>query len=100
MSVGESLLELNLMCVFYARKVELAFKSLAKRVASGETEEEAANHTGIELTQAAEVGLLSSQVYLLLISLSFLNSCTVVPLFSTPSTRRLPEQSPRSVLRL
>lgn len=85
---------------FSHRKVELAFKSLAKRVANGETEEEAANHTGIELTQAAEVSLLSSPVYLLFISVSFLNSCTVVPLFSTLSTRRLPEKSPRSVRRL
>ncbi|KAH8416236.1 hypothetical protein KR222_011745, partial [Zaprionus bogoriensis] len=38
-----------------AKKVQLAFKSLSTRVANGESEEEAANHTGIELTQAAEL---------------------------------------------
>lgn len=37
------------------RKTELAFNSLSKRIANGESDEEAANHTGIELTQAAEV---------------------------------------------
>ncbi|KAL7736955.1 hypothetical protein ACLKA6_008816 [Drosophila palustris] len=38
-----------------AKKTELAFQSLSKRIANGESEEEAANHTGIELTQAAEI---------------------------------------------
>lgn len=38
-----------------AKKTELAFKSLSNRIANGESEEVAANHTGIELTQAAEV---------------------------------------------
>lgn len=46
------------------RKTELAFKSLSKRLVNGETEEEAANHTGIELTQAAEVCLLRFKSFL------------------------------------
>ncbi|XP_036331678.1 probable peroxisomal acyl-coenzyme A oxidase 1 [Rhagoletis pomonella] len=38
-----------------ANKTRLAFENLTKRVAEGQTQEEAANHTGIELTQAAEL---------------------------------------------
>ncbi|XP_016990774.1 probable peroxisomal acyl-coenzyme A oxidase 1 [Drosophila rhopaloa] len=38
-----------------ANKTRLAFKSLSNRLSRGETEENAANHTGIELTQAAEL---------------------------------------------
>ncbi|KAH8370684.1 hypothetical protein KR093_004686, partial [Drosophila rubida] len=38
-----------------AKKTQLAFNSLAKRLANGESEEAAANQTGIELTQAAEL---------------------------------------------
>ncbi|BFG06510.1 probable peroxisomal acyl-coenzyme A oxidase 1 [Drosophila madeirensis] len=38
-----------------AKKTALAFKSLSSRLSRGETEETAANHTGIELTQAAEL---------------------------------------------
>uniref|UniRef100_A0A0A1WQ23 Acyl-coenzyme A oxidase n=1 Tax=Zeugodacus cucurbitae TaxID=28588 RepID=A0A0A1WQ23_ZEUCU len=36
-------------------KTRLAFEHLTKRVADGQTQEEAANNTGIELTQAAEL---------------------------------------------
>ncbi|KAH8301800.1 hypothetical protein KR059_011832 [Drosophila kikkawai] len=38
-----------------ANKTRLAFKSLSARLSRGETEENAANHTGIEFTQAAEL---------------------------------------------
>ncbi|EDW72388.1 uncharacterized protein Dwil_GK20899 [Drosophila willistoni] len=38
-----------------ANKTRTAFKSLSKRLSVGQTEEEAANHTGIEFTQAAEL---------------------------------------------
>ncbi|XP_037716886.1 probable peroxisomal acyl-coenzyme A oxidase 1 [Drosophila subpulchrella] len=38
-----------------ANKTRVAFKSLSNRLARGETEGNAANHTGIELTQAAEL---------------------------------------------
>ncbi|XP_017061243.1 probable peroxisomal acyl-coenzyme A oxidase 1 [Drosophila ficusphila] len=38
-----------------ANKTRLAFESLSKRLAKGETEPNAANHTGIEFTQAAEL---------------------------------------------
>ncbi|XP_016927656.3 acyl-coenzyme A oxidase 1 [Drosophila suzukii] len=38
-----------------ANKTRVAFKSLSNRLARGETEGDAANHTGIELTQAAEL---------------------------------------------
>ncbi|XP_016953614.1 probable peroxisomal acyl-coenzyme A oxidase 1 [Drosophila biarmipes] len=38
-----------------ANKTRLAFKSLTNRLSRGETEGNAANHTGIELTQAAEL---------------------------------------------
>ncbi|KAH8404171.1 hypothetical protein KR215_011154 [Drosophila sulfurigaster] len=38
-----------------AKKTQLAFNSLAKRVTNGVSEEVAANQTGIELTQAAEL---------------------------------------------
>ncbi|XP_030369022.1 probable peroxisomal acyl-coenzyme A oxidase 1 [Scaptodrosophila lebanonensis] len=38
-----------------ANKTRLAYKSLTNRLEKGETEEEAANHTGIELIQAAEL---------------------------------------------
>ncbi|XP_018789528.1 PREDICTED: probable peroxisomal acyl-coenzyme A oxidase 1 [Bactrocera latifrons] len=36
-------------------KTRVAFENLTKRVADGQTQEEAANNTGIELTQAAEL---------------------------------------------
>ncbi|KAH8389957.1 hypothetical protein KR200_004728, partial [Drosophila serrata] len=38
-----------------ANKTRFAFKSLSARLSRGETEENAANHTGIEFTQAAEL---------------------------------------------
>ncbi|XP_037948738.1 probable peroxisomal acyl-coenzyme A oxidase 1 [Teleopsis dalmanni] len=38
-----------------AKKIQIAFENLSKRIAAGETQEEAANHTGIELIQAAEL---------------------------------------------
>uniref|UniRef100_W8C3Q5 Acyl-coenzyme A oxidase n=2 Tax=Ceratitis capitata TaxID=7213 RepID=W8C3Q5_CERCA len=38
-----------------ANKVRLAFESMSQRLAQGQTEAEAANGTGIELTQAAEL---------------------------------------------
>ncbi|XP_017007924.2 acyl-coenzyme A oxidase 1 [Drosophila takahashii] len=38
-----------------ANKIRVAFKSLSNRLSRGETEENAANHTGIEFTQAAEL---------------------------------------------
>ncbi|KAH8299948.1 hypothetical protein KR044_007833, partial [Drosophila immigrans] len=38
-----------------AKKTQLAFNSLAKRLANGASDEVAANQTGIELTQAAEL---------------------------------------------
>ncbi|XP_053963764.1 probable peroxisomal acyl-coenzyme A oxidase 1 [Anastrepha ludens] len=38
-----------------ANKTRLACENLTKRVAAGQTKEEAANNTGIELTQAAEL---------------------------------------------
>ncbi|EDW02146.1 probable peroxisomal acyl-coenzyme A oxidase 1 [Drosophila grimshawi] len=38
-----------------ANKTRLAFQSLSKRLDKGESEEVAASHTGIELTQAAEL---------------------------------------------
>jgi len=41
-----------------ANRTQLAFRSLSKRMSRGETEANAANHTGIEFTQAAEVSVL------------------------------------------
>ncbi|XP_030557915.1 probable peroxisomal acyl-coenzyme A oxidase 1 isoform X2 [Drosophila novamexicana] len=38
-----------------ANKTRIAFNSLSKRLANGESEEVASNHTGIELAQAAEL---------------------------------------------
>ncbi|XP_039956210.1 probable peroxisomal acyl-coenzyme A oxidase 1 [Bactrocera tryoni] len=38
-----------------ANKVRLAFENMAQRLKQGQTQEEAANNTGLELTQAAEL---------------------------------------------
>ncbi|XP_067631927.1 acyl-coenzyme A oxidase 1 [Eurosta solidaginis] len=46
---------LKLLQFAAANKTRLAFENMSKRIAEGQTEEEAANNTGIELTQAAEL---------------------------------------------
>lgn len=40
---------------YVCSKVRLAFENMSQRLKQGQTEGEAANNTGLELTQAAEV---------------------------------------------
>lgn len=50
--------------ILICSKTRIAFENLKERLESREKEGDAANNTGIEYTQAAEVFILSSSLFL------------------------------------
>lgn len=70
----------------FCSKTRLAFKSLSNRIDNGESERMASTHTGIELTQAAQV--LYDPICISSIYIHIFPSYMLAPLWCTTSSLR------------